>query len=360
MDEWPAWSQDAREIADARVLAGLLAGLGEDGQTAASTAQVVEQLGITDVDPDHLAVRLVHLGYFREDSLTIESGSDTLLVTAQGRRAASEFAAARRKIKVAPAARSAILRWLYESEDDRRPNLPDFLAQPGSWFYGAQFTLEQATDAARNLRDRGFIEAVATLQADLLRLKLTPRGVRCVERYDADPDALEHIDPASRTDDSMTSTPATDESAASSNETPTVFLVHGHDETFKFQVAHYIGQMLDQRVRVVILHDEPNAGQTLIEKFEGHARKASYAVVLLTPDDRGGPSGGDQQDRARQNVVFELGYFCGCLGRDRVAALNKGVEIPSDFDGVAYIPYPGQWRDDLRNEFRAAGLPLRP
>ena len=68
----------------------------------------------------------------------------------------------------------------------------------------------------------------------------------------------------------MTSTPATNKSAAGGDETPTVFLVHGHDETFKFEVAHYIGQMLDQRVRVVILHDEPNAGLDPIMSHQIH------------------------------------------------------------------------------------------
>lgn len=361
MNGWPAWAQDAREVADARVLAGLLTSLGEDGQTTSATAPLVEELGLAGVDPDHLAVRLVELGYFREDSLSLEPGSDTLLVTGQGRRAASEFAAARRKIKVAPAARTALLRWLYESDEGRQPNLPDFLTQPGSWFYGAQFTLDQATDAARNLRDRGFIDAVATLQSDLLRLKLTPRGVRCIERYNADPDALDDSASQSGTDESVTGTSTTSGSAVTSNGIQTVFVVHGHDETLKYKVARFIERVLDPtRVQVVLLDEQANAGQTLFEKFETYADSASYAVILLTPDDEGGPvSGGTPQKRARQNVVFELGYFCGRIRRNRVAAINYGVEIPSDFNGVVYIG-PDQWMEALRRELHSAKLPMRP
>ncbi len=360
MNGWPAWAQDAREVADARVLAGLLTSLGEDGQTKSATAPLVEELGLTGVDPDHLAIRLVELGYFREDSLSMTPGWDTLLITNQGREAAREFAIARQKIKIAPATRTALLRWLYEWDQDQRPDLREFLASHRSWFYGNQFELEQATNAARNLRDRGFIDAVGTFQSDLLRLGLTSRGMRCVERYDADPDALEHIDSAPRTDDNMPSTSAMPGPSPSSNQTETVFVVHGHDETLKYKVAHFTQQVLDpQRVQVILLDEQANAGQTLFEKFESYADSASYAIVLLTPDDQGGSTSGALQKRARQNVVFELGYFCGRIGRRRVAAINYGVEIPSDFNGVVYIG-PDQWMEALRRELRAANLPMRP
>lgn len=362
MDSWPAWAQDAREVADARVLARLLEGLGEDGQTEAATAPLVEELGLAGVDPDHLAVRLVQLGYFSQDSLTSTPGWDTLLITDQGRKAAREFAAARQKIKTAPATRSAILRWLYESGGDRRPNPDEILTTPFSWFYGTQFTSDQVADAARNLRSRGFIEAIGTSQNDLLRLKLTPRGETCVERYGANPDALggsgSH---ETEMDDPVPHTSATYGSASTGDGIETVFVVHGHDETLKLKVARFIEQVLDPtRVQVVLLDEQANAGQTLFEKFETYADSASYAVVLLTPDDEGGPaSGGTSKKRARQNVVFELGYFCGRIRRNRVAAINYGVEIPSDFNGVVYIG-PDQWKDSLRRELHAAKLPMRP
>jgi hypothetical protein len=58
----------------------------------------------------------------------------------------------------------------------------------------------------------------------------------------------------------------------------------------------------------------------------------------MTPDDVGGKVGGPQRPRARQNVVFELGFLIGKLGLSHVGALVKGdVERPSDFEGVAYI-----------------------
>ncbi len=137
-----------------------------------------------------------------------------------------------------------------------------------------------------------------------------------------------------------------------------VFLVHGHDEAVTESVARFL-EKLD--LHTIILHEQPNMGRTVIEKFEAHA-DVGFAVVLLTPDDVGGlASGGKLEPRARQNVILELGYFIGRLGRSRVCALYvEGVEIPSDFHGVVYVPYDaaGGWRLKLASEIRAAGLPV--
>ena len=65
--------------------------------------------------------------------------------------------------------------------------------------------------------------------------------------------------------------------------------------------------------------------------------------------------------RACQNVIFELGYFMGKLGRERVAALHKeGVELPSDIHGVVYVPMDDSeaWHLKLAKEMKAAGLPI--
>jgi hypothetical protein len=88
----------------------------------------------------------------------------------------------------------------------------------------------------------------------------------------------------------------------------------------------------------VILNTQPNQGQALIEKFEYNASDAAFAVILLTGDDEGGPRGSTKrQRRARQNVVFELGFFIALLGRSRVCILyESGVELPSDIHGIVY------------------------
>lgn len=138
-----------------------------------------------------------------------------------------------------------------------------------------------------------------------------------------------------------------------------IFIVHGHDNRLKESVARLLDKTGDSNV--TILHEQPNEGLTIIEKFEEHASTSDFAVVLLTGDDLGGPVGGDQstqRPRGRQNVVFELGYFIGRISRSRVAVLyEEGVELPSDYAGVVYIKIDdGGWRYTLLRELQVAGL----
>lgn len=82
-------------------------------------------------------------------------------------------------------------------------------------------------------------------------------------------------------------------------------------------------------LRPVILHEQANKGRTIIEKFEQHAVPCAFAVVLLTPDDHGGAakSNAELRSRARQNVILELGYFVGKLGRHKVAARERSGPV---------------------------------
>lgn len=137
-----------------------------------------------------------------------------------------------------------------------------------------------------------------------------------------------------------------------------VFIVHGHDEAAKQSVARFLEKI---GFEAVILHERPNKGRTIITKFREEAADIGFAIVLMTPDDHGAKSGSAATSpRARQNVVFELGFFIGILGQERVAALVKGdIEPPSDFDGVAYISLDnGAWKMDLSKELEAAGYKI--
>ena len=138
-----------------------------------------------------------------------------------------------------------------------------------------------------------------------------------------------------------------------------VFVVHGREEGSKHAVARYVKTI---GLEPVILDEQANQGRTIIAKYEEHARNVSFAVVLLTPDDEGRLQqdvGSKLKTRARQNVIFELGFFAGKLGRDRVCALIKDeVEIPSDFYGVVYVPldHSGGWKLKLASELKQAGF----
>lgn len=135
-----------------------------------------------------------------------------------------------------------------------------------------------------------------------------------------------------------------------------VFVVHGNDET-RERVARLLERL---GLKPIILHEQPNQGRTIIEKFESHAA-VGFAVVLLTPDDVGSAAFEPEElkPRARQNVIFELGFFVAALGRRRVCALYKGdVELPTDYTGVVYTPMdPADgWQLKLARELKHAGL----
>ena len=137
-----------------------------------------------------------------------------------------------------------------------------------------------------------------------------------------------------------------------------IFVVHGHDAAPKAEVARFIEKL---GFEAIILHERPNKGRALITKFREESDGAGFAVVLMTPDDVGkAKDAPDVKSRARQNVVFELGFFIGKLGPERVAALVKGdIELPSDYDGVVYISIDNEhWQTKLGGELDAAGYAI--
>ena len=135
-----------------------------------------------------------------------------------------------------------------------------------------------------------------------------------------------------------------------------VFVVHGHDHGSKETVARFLSQL---ELEPIILHEQPDKGRTIIEKFEDHSDVAC-AVVILSPDDVASPKGdlAIQEQRARQNVIFELGFFIGKLSRKHTfALLVHGVTKPSDTDGVLYISMNNDtWKMQLVRELKSAGL----
>lgn len=137
-----------------------------------------------------------------------------------------------------------------------------------------------------------------------------------------------------------------------------VFIVHGHNNEVKVNVARTIERL---GLEAIILHEQPNSGKTIIEKFEEHS-DVSFAIVLLTDDDFGkGKKDDNLNIRARQNVILELGYFIGKLSRNKVCPLyTSGVELPSDLHGLLYIEIDAEesWRFKLAKELKATGFDI--
>lgn len=134
-----------------------------------------------------------------------------------------------------------------------------------------------------------------------------------------------------------------------------VFIVHGHDDGPRESVARFLEKM---GLQPIILHEQASRGMTIPEKLIAHG-DVGFAVVLLTADDMGRAKASTEENpRARQNVILELGYFVGRLGRDKVCALKKGgIEMPSDYVGTVYINWDdgNAWKVELAKELRAAG-----
>jgi len=112
-----------------------------------------------------------------------------------------------------------------------------------------------------------------------------------------------------------------------------VFISHGRSKDW-LTVQPYIEK--DLRLATLELAQEPNLGQTLIEKLVANAERCDSAVIVMTADDLA-----EDEARVRENVMHEIGYFQGRYGRRAVVLLHEdGVNVPTNLGGIAYIPFP--------------------
>ncbi|ETX00496.1 MAG: hypothetical protein ETSY2_38980 [Candidatus Entotheonella gemina] len=136
-----------------------------------------------------------------------------------------------------------------------------------------------------------------------------------------------------------------------------IFIGHGHDTAAKDAVKQFVNSL---GLRDIVLSELPRRGRTVIELLEDYSN-VSFAVIVVSPDDFGGvlATSQDPQPRARQNVIFELGYFLGKLGRGKVCVVLKDkVEIPSNYQGVLNVimDQGNDWKERLKTEMQSAGL----
>lgn len=118
-----------------------------------------------------------------------------------------------------------------------------------------------------------------------------------------------------------------------------MFVVHGHDMASLHELCRVLKD--DFKIEPIVLSEQPNVGlDTIISKFERLADTCTAVAVLLTPDDEVKET---EKMRARQNVIFELGYFLGKLRspeeRKVMVFHKKDVDVPSDISGVVYYHY---------------------
>jgi predicted nucleotide-binding protein len=149
--------------------------------------------------------------------------------------------------------------------------------------------------------------------------------------------------------------PVIKKSSVSFADNDNVFIVHGHNTSVQQSVARVIDKL---GLNPIILNEQANNGKTIIEKFENHS-EVGFAIILMTDDDEGkAKTEIHLKNRARQNVILELGYFIGKLGRERVLPLySDGVDLPSDLHGLLYTPIDKAetWKFAIVKELKSAG-----
>ncbi len=124
-----------------------------------------------------------------------------------------------------------------------------------------------------------------------------------------------------------------------------IFIIHGHDEAKWRELRDLLEDRLS--LETIVLKEQPGASATLIQKFEDFAHGCGYVFALLTPDDFV-EKDGKSYFQSRPNVLFELGWFYGHFGRDRVCIVKKAnTEIPSDLAGIISIDF----RNDVSEGF---------
>ncbi|MBF1381639.1 nucleotide-binding protein [Porphyromonas sp.] len=139
-------------------------------------------------------------------------------------------------------------------------------------------------------------------------------------------------------------------------DTSQVFIVHGHDNLARLEVANFIKSL---GLKDIVLNEQASSGKTIIEKIEEYS-DVGFAIVLYTPCDVGASQRQKDQlrSRARQNVVFEHGYLMAKIGRKNVCPLVKGdIETPNDISGVVYIKMDegDGWKLAVAKEMKKSG-----
>lgn len=131
-----------------------------------------------------------------------------------------------------------------------------------------------------------------------------------------------------------------------------IFLVYGKSLKLKNEIQSILEKLGHE---VIDLAEKSNKGKTIIEKIESYSN-IDKAVVLMTGDDLVKPYKGRKTIKcARQNVVFELGYFVAKLKRENVILIIDNsdiIKLLTDYQ-VGYIKYGKNIEKKLIDELRS-------
>jgi predicted nucleotide-binding protein len=138
-----------------------------------------------------------------------------------------------------------------------------------------------------------------------------------------------------------------------------VFVVCGTDNEMKQSVTNALTKL---RLAPLVTCEEPSQGRTIVERFQEYT-DVGFAVVLLSPDDsvyfKDEPPT-KRKLRPRQDVIFELGFLLGKLGKSNVLVFFRecaNFEIPTDFEGIKVTAFDDRdsWKLALIRELTNCG-----
>lgn len=204
-------------------------------------------------------------------------------------------------------------------------------------------------DSAKALAYAKYKQVTATGDISIWLFDITGEGDMENAMYSVNRMLLEYLEEAMN--DIVNANPEVTDKIVHKSKGDTVFIIHSHDEALKDAVQLFL-QVAG--VHYVVLHQLPDKGRNIIDKLIQEGEAANYAIALLSPDDDLASG-----KRARQNVILEIGYFLGRLGKERVRMLVKGdVEIPSDLLGILFQKYTADshWKSKMTQELQAVGI----
>ena len=140
-----------------------------------------------------------------------------------------------------------------------------------------------------------------------------------------------------------------------------IIVVSGSDDEMKKAIT---GALTKLSLLPLVLCEEPSQGKKIVETFSTNYADIGFAVVLLSPDDFAyskNEAATKRKLRPRQDVVLELGFLLGKLGRGNVLVFFRecaNFEIPTDFEGinVAAFDERDSWKLALIRELSNCGL----
>jgi predicted nucleotide-binding protein len=138
-----------------------------------------------------------------------------------------------------------------------------------------------------------------------------------------------------------------------------IFVVCGRDDEMKQAIINALTKLW---LVPVVMCEEPSQGKKIVERFADYS-DVGFATVLLSPDDfayASEESPTKRKLRPRQDVIFELGFLLGKIGKGNVLVFFRecaNFEIPTDFEGMKVAAFDDResWKLALVRELTNCG-----